>query len=288
MGAGAVVHWLAGGRWVFSSRLLTELAPSQLASALHRGAAALFWLLFPGECRLCGRSLEEISRIPVCPACLSAPRPLEAEYFCSACRTPFQNRFPLDEQGRCALCRLGLRAFDAAYSFGAYEGVLRELIHLLKYGRVRTLAAPLGEKLASALPLDQRFDLVVPVPLHWRRRLRRGFNQSALLAGAVARRYAVPVTHALKRRRGTASQAGLSHAGRRANVTGAFLVRRPGLVRGRRVLLIDDVITTGATATACAAALKRAGAAYVAVLTLARTDRRMFLSTLPARPLEAF
>lgn len=235
---------------------------------------------------MCGRPLEQLSRIPVCPPCLNAPQPLEAEYFCAACRTPFRNRFPLDEQGRCALCRLGLRGFDAAYSFGAYEGVLRELIHLLKYGRVRTLAAPLGEKLASALPVDQRFDVVSPVPLHWRRRLRRGFNQSALLARAVARRYGVRVTNVLKRRRGTASQAGLSHARRRENVSGAFLVRRPERVRGRRVLLIDDVMTTGATASACATALKRAGAGYVAVLTLARTDRRMFLSALPARPLE--
>jgi ComF family protein len=212
---------------------------------------------------------------------------LEAEYFCSSCRTPFQNRFPLDEQGRCALCRLGLRGFDAAYSFGAYEGVLRELIHLLKYGRVRSLTVALGERLAAALPLEQRFDVVVPVPLHWRRRLARGFNQSAWLAGAVARRYAVPVVAALKRRRGTVSQAGLSHAKRRANVSGAFVVRRPGEVRGRRVLLIDDVMTTGATASACAAALKRAGAGYVAVLTLARTDRRIVPSSLPARPLEA-
>ena len=222
--------------------------------------------------------------MPVCEGCLSAPQPLEAEYFCAACRTPFQSRFPLDEQGRCALCRLGLRGFDAAYSFGAYEGVLRELIHLLKYGRVRSLAGPLGERLASALPLDQHFDVVAPVPLHWRRRLARGFNQAALLARAVARRYAAPVSRALKRRRRTSNQAGLSHAKRRANVSGAFVVRRPDRVRGRRVLLVDDVMTTGATASACAAALKRAGAAYVAVLTLARTDRRMFLPSLPVGP----
>lgn len=240
--------------------------------------------MFPDGCRVCGRDLEDISRVPVCPQCLSAPQPLEAEYFCSACRTPFQNRFPLDEQGRCALCRLGLRGFDAVYSFGAYEGVLRELIHLLKYGRVRSLARALGERLAAALPLDQRFDVIVPVPLHWRRRLARGFNQAALLAGAVARRYAVPVSPALKRRRRTGSQAGLSHAQRRANVSGAFAVRRPKRVRGRRVLLVDDVMTTGATASACAAALKQAGAAYVAVLTLARTDRRTLLPALPVSP----
>lgn len=213
--------------------------------------------------------------MPVCPACLDTPKPLDADYFCSSCRTPFRNAFPLDEHGRCALCRLGVRGFDAAYCFGAYEGALRELIHLFKYGGMRPLAKPLGEMLASAIPRDQSFDCVVPVPLHWRRRLGRGFNQSELLAEAVARRYAVPVVNAARRRKATAVQAGLSNAGRRQNVAGAFEVRRRSLVAGRRVLVVDDVMTTGATASACAAALKRAGARQVAVLTLARVDRRM-------------
>jgi ComF family protein len=172
------------------------------------------------------------------------------------------------------LCRRGLRGFDAAYSYGAYEGVLRELIHLFKYGRIRTLARPLGRYLAAAMPPDATFDVVAPVPLNWRRRWSRGFNQSALLAGAAARRLGVGVTPALSRTRATAAQAGLSHARRRANVSGAFRVRRPEQVAGRRILLVDDVMTTGATASACAAALKRAGARYVALLTLARADRR--------------
>jgi predicted amidophosphoribosyltransferase len=75
---------------------------------------------------------------------MDTPEPMSAEFFCTSCRTPFQNAFPLDANGRCALCRSGLRGFDAAYSFGAYEGVLRELIHLYKYGRVKTLAWPLS------------------------------------------------------------------------------------------------------------------------------------------------
>jgi ComF family protein len=140
----------------------------------------------------------------------------------------------------------------------------------------------LGERLASAIPRDQRFDLIIPVPLHWRRRFQRGFNQAALLAARVARRYAVPVVVAVRRRRATATQAGLSNAKRRANVAGAFEVRRPRAVAGRRILLVDDVMTTGATASACAAALKRAGARYVAVLTLARVDRRGFTEPFQA------
>jgi len=200
---------------------------------------------------------------------------LSAEFFCVSCRTPFLNAFPLDADGRCALCRSGLRAFDAAYCFGSYEGVLRELIHLYEYGRIQTLARPLGDLLAAALPRDQRFDAVVPVPLHWRRQWQRGFNQSELLARDVARRCGVPVVRALRRVRPTLTQAGLSNTGRRRNITGAFAVRRGTALGDKRILLIDDVMTTGSTAAACALALKRAGAGRVALLTVARVDRRM-------------
>jgi ComF family protein len=141
--------------------------------------------------------------------------------------------------------------------------------------------------IASAIPRDQHFDAIVPVPLHWRRRWQRGFNQSALLAKAVARRYAAPVESPLRRRRATAAQAGLTHARRRANVAGVFAVKRPAAVAGRRILLIDDVMTTGATAAACAAALKRAGARYVALLTLARVDRRSWAQPFDSKPLAA-
>ena len=203
---------------------------------------------------------------------METPEPLSAEFFCASCRTPFQNAFPLDANGRCALCRSGLRGFDAAYSFGAYEGVLRELIHLYKYGRVRTLARPLSGLLAQALPRDEAFDAAVPVPLYWRRRLQRGFNQAELLARDLSRRTGIPVVRALGRLRPTPAQAGLSNSARRQNVSQAFRARS---VRGKRILLIDDVMTTGATAASCAVALKQAGARRVALLTVARVDRRM-------------
>ena len=218
--------------------------------------------------------LQEISRIPVCPSCLRKPAALDAEYFCRDCRMPFRNAFPLDEEGRCALCRLGLKGFDAAYSFGAFEGELRELIHLFKYGGVETLAGPLGRFLALALPRGQRFDVVVPMPLHWMRRWKRGFNQADLLAREIGRRTCLPVCGLVARGKATTPQAGLTNAKRRANVNGAFRVRRAEQVKGLRILLVDDVMTTGATASACARTLKRAGAARVSVLTVARVDRR--------------
>jgi ComF family protein len=207
---------------------------------------------------------------------LKEPQPISAEFFCVSCRTPFLNRFPLDSEGRCGLCRSGLRGFDAAYCYGSYEGALRELIHLYKYGRVRTLAKPLGDLLAAALPREERFDAITAVPLHWRRQWQRGFNQSELLARTMAARYGIPVVPALRRVRATKTQAGLSNTRRHQNVATAFECRRGAhALAAKRILLIDDVMTTGATAAACARALKRAGAAKVALLTVARVDRRM-------------
>ena len=189
---------------------------------------------------------------------------------------PFLNAFPLDESGRCALCRLGLAGFDEVYSYGSYEGGLRKLIQLFKYGGVRPLTRPFGDFLMQALPREKSFDAIVPMPLHWRRRWSRGFNQAALLAKEVSKRWNVPVHNVVRRTRATVTQTGLTSAKRRLNVRGAFRVR--GRLDGMRVLLVDDVLTTGASAAACARAMKRAGAAHVAVLTLARTDRRTFLS----------
>jgi len=285
--------------------------PDAVLRAAESLLCGLFSLVFPSDCRVCGDPLKTISRVPVCPGCLEEPQPMATEFFCASCKTPFVNHHPLDETGRCTLCRLGLSGYDAVYSYGSYEGALRKLIHVFKFEKVHTLARPLGNLLSRALPREQRFDAVVPMPLHWRRRWDRGFNQSELLAREIARRWNVPVMKAIRRVKSTPPQAGLTNAKRRANVAGAFSAARPlrrGLrfviptskrrtvmnalsrvrflrpfsklflqprrLDGARVLLIDDVLTTGATAAACARALKRAGAAHVTLLTVARTDRR--------------
>jgi ComF family protein len=216
-----------------------------------------------------------LTRIPLCRECLRSPEPFLPEFYCVSCRTPFANAFPLDATGNCPLCRNGLRGFDAAYCFGSYEGMLREWIHLYKYGRVKTMVRPLGELLSAALPREEQWDAVVPVPLHWRRRWRRGFNQSELLARAIAGRRGIPVIRALKRVRYTPTQTGLSNTSRRKNVAAAFAAVRRHSVSGSSILLVDDVMTTGSTAAACAAALRRAGAARITLLTVARADRRL-------------
>jgi ComF family protein len=174
-------------------------------------------------------------------------------------------------------------AFDGARSFGLYTGKLRQAVLRLKFGGDDRLGIRLGERLAptwEALPQGGEFGapLIVPVPLHPSRRRERGFNQSELLAAGLVRALkrqsggALPrvAKACLHRKRATPPQTGLSVAARRENLRGAFEVAKPEEVRGRAVVLVDDVMTTGATLSACARALKRAGAMQVMGLTLAR------------------
>lgn len=214
----------------------------------------------------------------MCSSCLSAPKPLEAEFFCRACRTPFVDDYPLDEHDLCSVCRKSLVNFDTAYSFGSYDGPLRDLIHLFKYAKVETLAEPLSRLLSRTLPMAENFDCIIAMPMHWRKRWERGFNQAELLARPIARRYGLKLSKHLRRARYTKSQAGLTETQRRKNLQGSFRVPKPERLQGKRILLIDDVFTTGATLRAAAAALKTAGASPVSALTLARVDRREFAS----------
>jgi ComF family protein len=236
----------------------------------------VFNLVFPDECRLCEQPLQNVSRIPVCPACLSLPKPLKAEFFCRACRTPFVDAYPLDEHDLCTVCRESLVNFDAAYSFGSYEGPLRKLIHLFKYAKVESLALPLSRLLVQAMPIDERFDVVIAMPMHWRKRWERGFNQAELLAKPVAKRCGLKMSTTFRRKRYTKAQAGLTEVQRRENLKDSFFVRNAQQIAGKRILLIDDVFTTGATLRSAARALKAAGVAHVTALTLARVDQRNF------------
>ena len=152
---------------------------------------------------------------------------------------------------------------------------MREAIHAFKFGGRRGLAEPLGDLVAglglSAMP-GAAPDLLVPVPLHRRRERERGYNQALLLSRRLERAWGVPVApDVLVRGAATAPQADLDAAARRRNVRGAFTVTKPEAILGRHVVLVDDVLTTGATAGECARSLTRAGASVVGVLTIART-----------------
>lgn len=199
---------------------------------------------------------------------------------CPGCGRPFETGNGMDHP--CGDCRRGRFSFDGATAVGIYDNCLPLLVSLFKYRQMVNLAAPLGRLMWGALARSRgidAFDCICPVPLHWHRKRRRGFNQAELLLGtwpALARsegRDFDPgkiVTTALVRNRHTPSQTELGPLQRRQNLRGAFSVTHDHRFRGCRILLVDDVLTTGATANACARALKDAGAAAVHVLTLAR------------------
>ena len=259
----------------------------------NRAAASLFSVLFPSNCRLCGEPLLNISRLPVCGDCLGGLHPVEGS-LCSICGERVFSSYALsDDDGlgfgrgvRCPVCRRLDRPFERAVAYGSYHGGLRELVHLLKYSGVRPAARVLGRMLAEAASmLDQDFGdadppgatvLVIPVPLYKGKRRQRGFNQAELIARAALKVYSAAgrlqlASGILERTRPTASQIGLTAHQRRENLRGAFAVARAAEVTGRAVLLVDDVYTTGTTASECARVLGRAGASKVWVATAART-----------------
>ena len=179
--------------------------------------------------------------------------------------------------GRCRGCHEFEPDFDRAVSFGEYAGALRGVIHLLKYDNVLPAAPVLGEKLAEAIAqlrlASDETPLLVPVPLHKTKRRERGFNQAERIARAAVKRLPqhVEVASVLKRQRHTRSQVGLTREERIANLRDAFRVFAPGRVKGRTVIVADDVMTTGTTVSECARVLKKAGAERVWAATVART-----------------
>ncbi len=248
----------------------------------NRLAESLFSVLFPSDCRICGKPLLNISRLPVCPECREGIVPIRGK-LCSICGDCVLSTYvEPDEDGliRCPACRRVKRPFARAVAYGSYDDELRELIHLLKYNAVRPAAAVLGSMLGEAIArLQPAFTeapvLLVPVPLYKGKRHQRGFNQAELISRSALKILANSPpelrTDILARTRDTQTQIGLTSHQRRENLRGAFAVTRAAEVTGREILLVDDVYTTGTTVTECAKVLRRAGAVQVWVATVART-----------------
>jgi ComF family protein len=251
---------------------------------------ALCCALFPASCCLCGNSLLRLTLSPVCDSCWNQ-LPAQSGTLCRICGedlgiATFSTGCPRPEEDCvCQVCRLAPPPFRRAVAYGVYQGRLRGLVHALKYEGTTPVADGLGQRLAAAIaslaaeaPSEM---LVVPVPLHRSKQSSRGYNQVELLTKAALKsmRRSHPAwrltlaSGALSRSRATESQFELTLRQRRLNLSGAFSVPEAGRVKGRDVLLIDDIYTSGATARACSKALLTAGAASVWVATLARAQR---------------
>jgi ComF family protein len=233
----------------------------------ERLSGILLDTVFPPNCARCGEPSDEPCLL--CPACHDAI-PWLPETTCPKCSAALGPH--ASGPRACSDCNAIRFRFDSVIAAMQYDGVARDLVRRLKFGRHPPAATPLGVLLADRVAADGcQVDVLVPVPLRWMRRLTRGFNQSALIAGIIGRRLGVPVARSvLARARGSLPQARMNGADRRRLPSGAFRVRRPATIRGRRVLLVDDVMTSGATAHRCAEALKAAGADRVFVAVAAR------------------
>jgi ComF family protein len=225
--------------------------------------------------------------VPVCDACLDSIRALD-EPVCSVCGQHLLGAQLANT--RCPECEQIEQPFERAAAYGSYSGALRDLIHLLKYARVRPAAGVLGRMLAEVIEaFVPQFGLeppvVIAVPLHASKLRQRGFNQSELIArSAIKNLHTTQLSinnSALMRRRPTESQTGLSRAQRRLNIKGAFEVAHPKEIVGRDIIVVDDVCTTGTTVSECARVLRRARAGRIWVATVARVLKPEATYALP-------
>jgi len=241
-------------------------------------------LIFPPRCITCGELLEQHGLLPFCPSCMAGIRFIGSP-LCPRCGTPFPAAE--GEDHLCGECLITERPYAVARSVGRYEKTLLTAIHRFKY-RGKTGIGDLLSKMMADFA-DKTWDMkvferILPVPLHRRRLRERGFNQAVILARGLSKRFNVPLDFtSLRRDLLTPPQVGLDRKQRSANVQGAFTVTHSERIVGRRLLLVDDVYTTGSTLTECARVLIRAKAEAVAVLTMARAvyDHERLPETAP-------
>lgn len=247
--------------------------PGAAHTELKKWGRALLGLIWPLRCPGCRAGLTSAAEPgDFCEACTDECHPVKPP-FCQICAEPFAGDIGGDFT--CPNCQGRHQAYDFAVCGWLSRGPVREVIHRLKYSHAQAMRLPLARLMLPALQdarLGGRAWLLVPVPLHPRKQRERRYNQSAELARTLARLSGCPWRDALRRIRYTVSQAGLDRDDRLKNLHGAFTIRPRyrRLIDGNDILLIDDVLTTGATAHECARTLKEHGARRVAVLTAAR------------------
>ena len=263
---GKMLHGLVES---LEARLKAQVLVTRVTALIPGYANALVTAVLAPTCAVCSALLDEPLSGCVCALCWSSIQQITPP-LCDRCGGPLPRA-----DGPCSNCSDKPSAVGRARAIGEYEGTLREIIHALKYSGRISLARPLAERMRRrGRDLLKDVDCVVPVPLHWRREYHRGFNQ----AHEIARHLGPPIVNALRRPRATRAQVELPADQRRANVASAFALRRGWqrgpTIQGRKLLLIDDVSTTGATLEACAGALKDFGALEVYALTAARVVTR--------------
>ncbi|MCP9455733.1 MAG: ComF family protein [Nitrospira sp.] len=238
--------------------------------------------LFPVSCAACGVPLTDDPIPYFCSRCWNTLTPLPSTR-CSRCSYPFVSPAATSHTPRqvCWSCRKRPPSFTKAWTLYPYVSPLREALHLFKYKRKVALAEPLARLIINQFPTGESFDLIIPVPLHIDRLREREFNQSLLLADRVGHHFGLRVSCTdLVRLRPSPQQTTLRRKERLKNLRGVFTVLHPSSITGKRILLIDDVLTTGTTTNECAKALRKAGSSDVYVLTLGRT---MDTSQIPDR-----
>jgi ComF family protein len=241
-----------------------------LPAQLRRLGRAVVDGVLPPRCLACGTIVDEPDAL--CSSCW-AGMTFFAPPWCAVCGLPFPH--PMGEEAVCADCARQKPSWDRARAVMRYDKHSRHLVLALKHGDRTHVARALGRWMGRAgAELLEGADMIMPVPLHWTRLFTRRYNQAGLLAHAVRAAGGPPVmADWLVRRRRTSSQGRLGPVARVRNVRGAFAVRRGCDVKGKRIVLVDDVLTTGATVEECARVLRRGGAAFIGVLTLSRAVR---------------
>ncbi len=245
---------------------------------------ALVSIIFPSGCRICNALLVDSRRVPICQECLASFERVPAAA-CKICGRPLASLAHKEQQlPLCPACQEKTYAFDYARSFAIYNGPLVRAILLLKFEQIEPLGVWFAERLAELVQNEAEklaTDVIVPVPLHRQRERERGYNQAALMSKPLAKRLRLPhKALLLMRTRARPDKQILSLEERWESVRGAFATRPGSQIDNLRVLLVDDVLTTGATLDACARALRDAGAKSVVALTVARAVRNPLPSSV--------